>query len=129
MPIKVLLADDKEIMRRAIRSLLQAQSGVEVVGEAADLAQTMQMANDLKPQVIVMDLHMPNETKVTPLDVKSHLNHGSRLVAISIWNDGQTKALAESYGAASLLDKMELGKKLIPTIMQLVLPNAAAATE
>ena|ERR1700730_9533448 len=129
MPIKVLLADDKEIMRRAIRSLLQAQSEVEVVGEAADLAQTMQMANDLKPQVIVMDLHMPNETQVTPLDVKSHLNHGSRLVAISIWNDGQTKALAESYGAASLLDKMELGKKLIPTIMQLVLPNAAAATE
>src|ERR1700730_954235 len=95
MPIKVLLADDREIMRRAILSLLQAQSGVEVVGEAADLAQTMQMANDLKPQVIVMDLHMPNETKVTPLDVKSHLNHGSRLVAIKgeVWQKDASETL------------------------------------
>ena len=116
-------------MRQAIRRLLDAQPGIELVGEAADFAQTIQMANDLKPQVIVMDLHMPNDSNLTPLEVQSRLHHSSRLLAISIWNDGQTKALAESYGAASLLDKMELGKKLIPTIMQLVLPNAAAATE
>jgi chemotaxis response regulator CheB len=127
MPIKVLLADDSDVVRRAIRRLLEDQPEIELVGEAADFAQTIEMANELKPQVIVMDLHMPNETKITPQAVKSHLNHGSLLLAISFWSSEDARALAESYGAVALLDKKDLSNKLIPTIMQLVLPNAGAA--
>jgi chemotaxis response regulator CheB len=129
MSIKVLVADDSDIVRRGIRHILEAQPEVELVGEAADFGETIQMTNDLKPQVIVMDLHMPNETKVAPLDVKSHLNDGSLLLAISFWNEEEAKALAESFGAVALLDKTELSNKLIPTIMQLVLPNAGAAVK
>ena len=129
MPIKVLLADDSGIVRRAIRSLLEAEPEIELVGEAVNFAQTIQLANELRPQVIVMDLHMPDETKVTPEDVKSHLNHGSGLLAISLWNDDEAKALAASYGAATLLEKMDLGTKIIPTINQLGLPNVQAALE
>jgi DNA-binding NarL/FixJ family response regulator len=124
--IKVLLADDTQIMRQAIRRLLDAQPGIELVGEAADFAQTIQMANDLKPQVIVMDLHMPNDSNLTPLEVQSRLHHSSRLLAISIWNDEETKALAKRFGAAALLDKTDLGKKLVPAIRQLVLPTGGA---
>jgi chemotaxis response regulator CheB len=127
MPIKVLLADDSEIIRRAIRSLLEAQPEIELVGEAADFAQTIQMANDLKPQVIVIDLHMSEETSVKALNVKSLLNHGSLLLAISFSYDEDAKALAESFGAVTLLDKKDLGNELFPTIMRLVLPNAGAA--
>ena len=113
-------------MRQAIRRLLDAQPGIELVGEAADFAQTIQMANDLKPQVIVMDLHMPNDSNLTPLEVQSRLHHSSRLLAISIWNDEETKALAKRFGAAALLDKTDLGKKLVPAIRQLVLPTGGA---
>lgn len=63
---------------------------------------------------------MPDGTDETILRVKSHLNHDSRLLAISIWNDEDTKALVESLGTVPLLEKMELCQKLIPTIMQLV---------
>jgi DNA-binding NarL/FixJ family response regulator len=126
IPIKVLLADDTQIVRQAIRRLLDAQPEIELVGEAADFAQTIQMANDLKPQVIVMDLHMPNDTNLTPLDVQSRLHQSSRLLAISIWNDEETRALAKRFGAAALLDKTDLGKKLIPAIRQLVLPSGGA---
>jgi DNA-binding NarL/FixJ family response regulator len=119
MPIKVLLADDTAVVRQAIRRLLETHGEVEVVGEAADFGKTIQMANDLKPQVIVMDLHMPDQDKVTPQDVKSRLNHDSRLLAISIWNNEDAKALAKSFGAASLLDKAELSEKLIPALFQL----------
>jgi DNA-binding NarL/FixJ family response regulator len=125
--IRVLLADDSEITRRAIRCLLDAQREIEVVGEAVNFAQTIQMANELKPQVIVMDLHMPDETKVTPQDVKHHLNHGTLLLAISLWDDADTKALADRLGAAILLDKKDLGNELFPTIMRLVLPDATGA--
>ena len=124
--IKVLLADDTQIMRQAIRRLLDAQPGIELVGEAADFAQTIQMANDLKPQVIVMDLHMPNDSNLTPLEVQSRLHHSSRLLAISFWNNEDAKVLAESFGALKVLDKAQLGSKLIPSIMQLVLPNPDA---
>jgi len=126
MPIKVLLADDSDIVRRAIRGFLEAQPEVELVGEAADFVQTIQMANDLKPQVIVLDLHMPDETRITPQDVRSHLNHSSLLLAISVWDDEDAKALAESFGAATLLDKKDLGNKLIPSIVQLTLRSAGA---
>lgn len=54
--------------------------------------------------------------------MKSHLKHDSRLLAISVFNDEDTKALVESLGTVPLLDKMELGQKLIPTVMQLVSP-------
>jgi DNA-binding NarL/FixJ family response regulator len=97
------------------------------VGEAANFAQTIQIANELKPQVIVMDLHMPDETKITPQEVKDHLNQGALLLAISLWDDLDTKVLAETLGAVTLLDKRDLGNELFPTIMRLVLPDATAA--
>ena len=125
--IKVLLADDSEIIRRAIRALLRSQPKIELVGEAADFPQTVQMMNELNPEVIVMDVHMPNGTAATFLDLKSRLNHGSRMLAISVWNDEDTKALVDSLGTFPLLDKMELSDKLIPTIMQLVSPKKPAA--
>jgi DNA-binding NarL/FixJ family response regulator len=112
-------------VRGAIRVLLLVQPEIELVGEAADFAHTIQMMNDLKPEVIVMDLHMPDETNVEPLIVKSLLNHGSRLLAISLWNDEDAKALAESFGAVTLMDKIELADKLIPTIMQLASPDGS----
>ena len=123
MSIKVLLADDSEIVRRAIRLLLRSQSEIELVGEAADFRQTIRMMNELKPQVVVLDLHMPDGIEALLLDIKSHLNHGSRMLAMSVWYDEETKALADSLGKVPLLDKMELGDKLIPTIIQLVSPK------
>jgi DNA-binding NarL/FixJ family response regulator len=119
MSIKILLADDSEIVRRGIRQLVAAQTEIQIVAEAVDFAQTIQMANDLKPRVIVMDLHMPDEFNVTPQDMKSLLNHGSQLLAISLSNDEDAKELAESFGATILLDKIDLANTLIPTIMQL----------
>ena len=81
------------------------------------------MMSDLNAEVIVLDLHMPGETQATLLDVKSHLNHDSRVLAMSVGSDPETKALAESLGTVPLLDKMELGDRLIPAIMQLVSPK------
>jgi DNA-binding NarL/FixJ family response regulator len=118
VPVKVLLADDTEFVRRAIRRLLEARPEIEIVGEAANFAQTIQMSNDLKPDVIVMDLHMPDGLKIMPLEVKSLLNSGiTRLLAISVWQDDDADALAESFGALTLLDKSDLGNKLVPAIL------------
>ena len=117
MSIKVLLADDSEIVRRAIRALLRSQPEIELVGEAANFAQAIQLANALTPHV--MDLHMPDENSINLLDVKSQMNRGARTLAISMWNDEETQTLAQMLGAVTLLDKAELGSTLIPAIVQL----------
>jgi DNA-binding NarL/FixJ family response regulator len=115
--------DDSELVRRGIRSLLRSQPEIELVGEAADFRQTIRMLNELKSQVVVLDLHMPDGTEAMLLEVKSHLHHDSRVLPMSVGNDPETKALAESLGTFPLLDKMELCDKLIPTIIQLVSPK------
>jgi DNA-binding NarL/FixJ family response regulator len=117
---KVLLSEDSEVVRRAVRSLLEQDSQIELVGEATNFAETIKMLNDLRPQIIVMDLHMRDEIKFTPLEVKSRLN-GSQIVAISFWNDEETRVLADSFGAVTLLDKVNLAEDLIPTINRLIL--------
>jgi DNA-binding NarL/FixJ family response regulator len=119
LSITVLLADDSEIVRKGIRQLLATQSEIEIVAEAADFAQTIQLANDLKPRLIVMDLHMPEELRATSKNIKSHLNCGSEILAISLSNDEDTMALARSIGATVLLDKISLADTLIPTIVRL----------
>jgi DNA-binding NarL/FixJ family response regulator len=127
MSIKVLLADDSEIVRRAIRQLLATQTEIEIVGESSDFVQTIQMTKDLDPRVVILDLHMPDENQITPQDVKSQLNHGVQVLAISFSNDDDAKDLAKNLGAAVLLDKMALAHTLIPTIMQLSRKSRAAA--
>jgi chemotaxis response regulator CheB len=116
-PIKVLVADDTQLMRRAICGFLRGKLEIEIVGEAADYAQTVQMANDFRPEIILMDLHLACRPDITPLEVRTNLNHGSRLVAVSIAIDEEAKALAKSLGAVRLLDKTKLFEELIPTIL------------
>ena len=116
MPITVLLTDDKESVRRAIRLLLSSDPEIRIVGEASNFLETIKSVN-LEPQVVVMDLHMPDASSVTPQEIKSLFNTlGSRIIAISFWKDEGTQALAESLGAVTLLDKMRLTTDLIPAI-------------
>jgi two-component system response regulator DevR len=115
MPVTVLLADDHEVIRKAIRSLLTRDPEIEIVGEAISLTDTIRLTAELTPQVVVMDLHMGDENLVDPLEVQSRLA-GTRVVAVSVWNDEETRILAERYGAAVLLDKVSLAKELIPAI-------------
>ncbi|MEO9174875.1 MAG: response regulator transcription factor [Gaiellales bacterium] len=57
--IRVLLADDQEMMRAGFRMILQAQPDLEVVGEAADGLEAVELAARLSPDVVVMDVRMP----------------------------------------------------------------------
>ncbi len=58
-PVRILVVDDHPLMRAALAEIFDAQQDMEVVGQAADGDQAVQLAQALGPDVIVMDLHMP----------------------------------------------------------------------
>jgi DNA-binding NarL/FixJ family response regulator len=58
--IRILLADDHAVVRSGLRALLQQQDGLQVVGEASDGREAVALAESLNPDVVVMDLTMPN---------------------------------------------------------------------
>ena len=57
--ISVLLADDHAVVRQGLRMLLQTESGIEIVGEAENGTQAVELAGELKPAVVLMDVAMP----------------------------------------------------------------------
>ena len=120
MPVTVFVADHTEIARRAVCQLLENQAGIRLVGEASSFGETIRMARELQPHVLVVDVHMPDNRKVAAEDFKALLAAvKSRLVVISIWGDRKTKDLATSFGAETLLDKIDLPETLIPAILRI----------
>ncbi|MHB8755311.1 MAG: response regulator [Candidatus Acidiferrales bacterium] len=119
MPIHVLLADHTPAVRKAIRTMLETEPGIRLVAEAASLAETVELARKLKPHIVLMDVHMPDEEEIPPQHVRSHLTAAdARVLAMSVWNDESTRAKANDFGAIGFLDKMRLGAELIPAIKQ-----------
>jgi DNA-binding NarL/FixJ family response regulator len=130
MYIKVLLADDSDCMRPAIARVLKEEPLIELVGEATSFAETLQLAAALKPDVLLLDLHMSDERQYPPASVKSQiLLYIKCVIVISLCNDDDATALAESFGAHMLLDKMKLYSQLIPAIKQfcpnVIIPKTA----
>jgi DNA-binding NarL/FixJ family response regulator len=106
MALKVLVADDNEVVRSSIVRILKQNPDVEVVGEAINYAQTMELTAALKPDVLLLDLLMPDEGAFTQEAIKLHLLHNtSCILAISVWNDSDAQKRAKNLGARALIDK------------------------
>jgi chemotaxis response regulator CheB len=121
--ITVLLADDTASIRKVVLGFLQWESSIKVVGAAENFSQTIEMATALKPDVVLLDLHMPDHYAFAPALVKSKLLLcGSQVLAMSISSsedDKESRALAECFGAIAVLDKANLYHELIPAILSL----------
>jgi DNA-binding NarL/FixJ family response regulator len=80
-PIRVILADDQALVRAGFRSLLDAQPDIEVVGEAADGEQSIDMALQLTPDVVLMDVRMPG---VDGLEATRRIAADDRLADVKV---------------------------------------------
>jgi chemotaxis response regulator CheB len=128
MPITVLLADDTSFILKAIKRTLEEDPRIQVVGEAATFAATIEMLQRHKPDVLLLDLSMPAHQDFAADFVKSHLaSSATQTIAISFAIDQESQLLAESYGLSLLLDKMKLDDELVPAILETAYQNPAAA--
>jgi chemotaxis response regulator CheB len=116
-PISVVVAEDSDSIRGLIRKILGDDPEILVVGEARNFSDTVITVADLKPAVVLLDLHMPDERDYPAHFVKDKLlGSTGHVIAMSIWTEDDAKELAARYGAQVLLDKVLLGTELIPTL-------------
>jgi DNA-binding NarL/FixJ family response regulator len=117
MPIKVLIADDFDAVRRSIRGILKSSTDIDVVAEAVDYAETLRLVQEHTPDVLVMDLHMPVPNRMTAAEIGQEIGkHSCRIIAISVWVDDLAQEIAQALGAVARLDKSEMASTLIPAI-------------
>ena len=102
MSIKIILADDHKIVRDGLRSLLEKHSGMEVIAEAADGRNALKLVRELKPDVIVMDITMPD---LNGIEATRQITSGYpdvKVIALSVHSDkrfvlGMLQAGATGY--------------------------------
>src|SRR5882672_6224670 len=103
--IRVLLADDHKLVRAGIRSLLERLPELEVVAEASDGREAIELVEKLEPQIVLMDLAMP---EVNGLEATQHLTRTFpkvRVIVLSMYSDEEHVYLALRAGAAGYLLK------------------------
>ena len=84
MTVTVLLADDHPLIRRGLRNLLATESGFSVVGEAEDGLQAVQLAESLRPAILIVDLMMPNLNGLEVLRQVSRRSPKTRMIVLSM---------------------------------------------
>jgi DNA-binding NarL/FixJ family response regulator len=108
--ITVLIADDHTIVRRGLRSLLQTENDIEVVGEAETGRQAVQLAMALRPDVVLMDIAMPMLSGLEATRQITRQAPFSRVLILSSYNDDEyVHEVTEAGGAGYLLKQADFG--------------------
>jgi DNA-binding NarL/FixJ family response regulator len=115
--VRVLIADDAAVIRKAIKGFLECDATLQVCGEAANYSQTLELAASLKPDLILLDLNMPDRNNFEPSFVKSKLRSTSQVLFMSLLTeDIDVSRLASAYGAMAFVDKAQLYDELVAAI-------------
>ncbi len=110
--IRVLIADDHHLVRAGIRALLEKTDDIEVVGEAADGLEAVEMVSKLHPQIVVMDIGMPKLNGHEATARIRSLNLGCEIVILSMHSQKLIVQQALERGARGYLLKSSLESEL-----------------
>jgi DNA-binding NarL/FixJ family response regulator len=114
--IKVLLADDHQVMREGLRRIIDEENDLMTIAEAADGMEALQLARETVPDVIVMDINMP---KMNGIDATQQIKEELpeiQIVGLSFYDDKEVKEDMRNAGASAYLSKTEASGTLCETI-------------
>ena len=114
--IRILLADDHNVMRDGLRLLLERQPGLEVIGEAGDGRDIVQLALEQNPDVVVMDIAMPNMNGIEATRRIIAKNPNTGVVILSMHHDESYVIRSLKAGARAYLLKDSVKADLIDAI-------------
>jgi DNA-binding NarL/FixJ family response regulator len=114
--LRILLADDHEILRRGLTSLLQKHEGWEVCGEASDGREAVEMAKQLKPDVIIVDIGMPNLNGLDTTRQLMQYDPRFKVIVLTITDSDQVIREALDAGARGFVLKSDAARDLVSAV-------------
>ncbi|MGB2956548.1 MAG: response regulator transcription factor [Anaerolineales bacterium] len=127
--IRILITDDHAIVREGLRTLIRTEPGMEVIGEAADGVEAVQMACDLKPDVILMDMEMPRMGGLEAIQKIKDQCPDARILVLTSFSDDETVFPAIKAGALGYLLKNTSPDLLLSSIRDVHKGNSSISTD
>lgn len=115
-PVTVVLADDHVVVRSGLRLLLESEPELAVVGEAGDVGAALEAVDRLRPQVLLLDLHMPGEPSLPAIATLADEHPRTRVIVLTAQRDPSFAAEALRLGAAGYLPKEAAEGSLLEAI-------------
>jgi DNA-binding NarL/FixJ family response regulator len=131
-PIRVLVADDHVLFRRGLEMVLHAEGDIDVVGEAGDGVEALRRAEELLPDVILMDVRMPKQTGIEACLAIKAIVPSSRIVMLTISDEESDLFEAIRAGANGYLlkdvpgEEIAAGIRAVHTGHSLISPSMAS---
>lgn len=113
MPIRVYLVDDHAIVRDGLRALLECEPGIQVIGDAASGHVALQEMADLQPDVVVLDISMPDMNGIEIAEKVPSLAPHARVIMLSIYGTPELVSGALRVGARGYLLKESAGREVV----------------
>jgi NarL family two-component system response regulator LiaR len=114
--IRILIADDHAVVREGLRTLIGTEPGMEVVGEAKDGVEAVQMARDLRPDVILLDMVMPRKDGLDVISEVKREDPGAHILVLTSFSDDDKVFPAIKAGALGYLLKNTIPQQLLRAI-------------
>ena len=116
--MRILIADDSDMVRNGVKGILSSEEGWEVCGEAKDGSDALRKAQELVPDVILLDVSMPGMNGLEATRLLRKEIPKVRIIVISQHEASQLLPCAVEAGADACVDKNRLGTDLVATIKQ-----------
>jgi len=116
MKLRILIADDHEVVRRGLCMLLQSHEGWEICGEATDGREAVEKAKQLKPDVVVLDIGMPNLNGLAATRQLSQQDPRCKIIVLTITDSDQVIREALDAGARGFVLKSDAARDLVTAI-------------
>ncbi len=114
--IHVLIVDDHPIICKGIHDLLEPVMGIKVIGEAHNGAEALRIIEDQKPDVVLLDMKLPDINGVEIIKKAHKLGSNARILGLSSYNDREFISQLLTYGASGYLLKDELPEQIVEAV-------------
>ena len=127
--IRALVADDQAVVRGGLRMILEAQEDIEVVGEAGDGAAAVELVRELQPDVVLMDIRMPEMDGIEATRRLALAGSGARVLVLTTYGLDEYVYEALKAGAAGFLIKTDSPERLVEAVRVVAAGESLLAPE